>query len=170
MVLHTAAFGLFIIAFVLLVVKISFMVTSVVIKACSNQSTIPQPRPSEMTVYWCSKKFFLKKKVKVKRYFYSARQCWGKAAPRLWRSLLQWGHIFESVSCSNDHHNPPPFLSQAHPNHLENQPTQNSSSYGLFSLESTYILITIKLQVIKLLRECTLSDFDIINNYLHNLH
>jgi len=96
-----------------------------------------------------------------------ARQCWGKAAPRLWRSLLQWGHIFESVSCSNDHHNPPPFLSQAHPNHLENQPTQNSSSYGLFSLESTYILITIKLQVIKLLCECTLSDFDIINNYLH---
>merc|ERR1712079_865346 len=44
-----------------------------------------------------------------------------------------------------------------------NQP----SSYGLFSLESTYILITIKLQVIKLLCECTLSDFDIINNYLH---
>ena len=50
MVLHTAAFGLFIIAFVLLVVKISFMVTSVVIKACSNQPRMPQPRPSEMTV------------------------------------------------------------------------------------------------------------------------
>ena len=73
--------------------------------------------------------------------------------------LLQWS----SPSCF-----PLSTSSSSSPNPSSRTPTPNSSSsYGLFSLESTYILITIKLQVIKLLRECTLSDFDIINNYLH---
>ena len=60
----------------------------------------------------------------VKRYFYSARQCWGKATRRLWCSLLQHGHIFESISCSTHHSDHSAFLSQAHPSHphhLENQ-------------------------------------------------